>query len=166
MLNFLRKAQDKENLATGLSSMNFLGSPPKAGMQPAAAEASPSELNIVVSPSSTPNYIEDAVQLTPSKQNDATPPQVIQENKPRYDLSVLPRGMEATTPLNMPDRLVFGKNGENLEGVARNWSIAKTPLFTIVQESPIVKRSRITNKINQVANTRGLNISVTRLRLF
>jgi hypothetical protein len=87
------------------------------------------------------------------------PPQI--QGRP----SVLPRGMSESTPLSMPDSLVFGAQGGNVERVARAWSIAKTPIFQFVQDSPIMRKSQIYNKIGRMVNKSGVVMGVTKLRL-
>jgi hypothetical protein len=90
---------------------------------------------------------------------EASPPQI--QGRP----SVLPRGMNESTPLSMPDSLVFGAQGGNVEKAARAWSIAKTPIFQFVQNSPIMRKSQLNNKIGRIVNRNGVVMGVTKLRL-
>jgi len=76
-----------------------------------------------------------------------------------------PPAMNDQSPLMMPDNVLFGSMGNNVAKAARGWSLFNTPVFQVVQNNPVVKRSRITSKIGRVANRNGAIVGATKLRL-
>jgi len=209
MFNVLRKPQESDNLAAGISTMNFLTADVKVRPQTTAAEVpnqtSP-ETYIIVPPDVANPPATETVGKPPFSNQTGTPPPLTvpsvlrngtvplvqknpvtvlgrsqnampaenalavlrgEEQPPQIQgrPSVLPRGMSESTPLSMPDSLVFGAQGGNVEKAARAWSIAKTPIFQFVQNSPIMKKSQINNKIGRITNRNGVVMGVTKLRL-
>jgi len=171
MFNFLKRGQEVENLATGTNSMRFLGDEPR--VKPPLVKAEPAQNAPVVLIAETapanqtvPTVLSAGKQEMPMAKRNIPSGLNEEQVPPQNMLSVLPQGMEQNTSLNMPNSLMFGSTGGNVEKVARNWSIMKTPVFQFVQNQPIMRRSRITNRIGQVASKGKTVLGATRLRLF
>jgi hypothetical protein len=76
---------------------------------------------------------------------------------------VVPQSINPNPMLGIYQKM-FGNTGINTTRMARAWSIQKTPIFAIVQNSPIVRHSQVGNRIQAVIRN---NIpGVSGLRLF
>jgi hypothetical protein len=81
------------------------------------------------------------------------------------DILPAPQNMGQRLPLFASGNTMFDNSGGNAERLSRSWSLDKSPVFIAVQDNPIMRRSRITNKIGNVANRNGATVTASKLRL-
>lgn len=103
--------------------------------------------------------------LTEQSVNPIEPPSVLPSPIPLQDVGQNMTMQESRTPLFMSNKFSFDNSGGNIERMSRAWSLLKTPVFATVQENPVMRNTRITNKIGQVTSRNGMNVAATRLRL-
>jgi hypothetical protein len=140
---------------------------------PSGESGTPPPLNLQV-PSVIGNGTVPLVRKEPPSVlaggQDANPAEdtlsTLREQQMRRPLSVLPGNMEQSSPLATFNRISLNSTGNTVEQMSKRWSIFNTPVFSAVQNNPIMRRARITNRIGRLANRNGAIMGVTKLRLF
>lgn len=180
--------QEGNNINTGMPPVSLVPKPDLSNLdmlQPANPDLAQSDVSTLdaaqLADVNTP--VAEQSDLSKLAQEELPPPPFSPVAQPVAQpsmLSVLPQdASQNNLPSGLPQpqdtgqklslfmsgKIPFDNSGGNIEKMSRNWSLLKTPVFATVQDNPVMRSTRITNRIGQVANRNGATVTASKLRL-